>query len=136
MNAPGVALSGLNIWVVEDDAVIALSIEYLIEDQGGSAFGPAGSITDCFEQFAAFDELPDVAILDLDLRGQESMPIAKLLQRKGVPFLFYTGHGQTDALIAQFGEIPVCIKPVSEQELVQALCKLCSRSAKHGRSTY
>jgi hypothetical protein len=35
----------------------------------------------------------DIAILDVNLNGQKTFPIAEALSRRGMPFVFATGYG-------------------------------------------
>ncbi len=43
---------------------------------------------------AAQTEEIDVALLDVNVAGEQVFPVAYELERRGVPFLFVTGYGQ------------------------------------------
>ena len=68
------------------------------------------------------DEAPlDAAILDVNLAGELSYPVAESLRRRGVPFIFATNHGDRDVLAARFGAVPVLRKPYPPDALAEAL---------------
>ncbi|MCP1199354.1 response regulator [Notoacmeibacter sp. MSK16QG-6] len=116
-------LSGRSILLVEDELMLALDIELELEDAGASVIGPVDRLD---LGMALLDDAPmiDAAILDIDLHGVESFPIASRLRERGVPFLFHTGHGTRSELKEQFGDVTVCKKPVLSEQLIDAVAKL------------
>ena len=42
---------------------------------------------------AAGSDAIDAAILDMDLAGENTRPVADALEARGIPFLFLTGYG-------------------------------------------
>ena len=64
----------------------------------------------------------DVAILDLNLDGQDTYAIADALQQKNVPFIFATGYGST-GLRKEYGNRPVLPKPFQQTDLEMALAE-------------
>ncbi|MGB3722817.1 MAG: response regulator [Pacificimonas sp.] len=121
-------LSGLTVLLVEDELLIAMDIEAALEDRGATVRGPIMRLSDGVPLAENEDEHFDVAILDINLRGEEVYPIAERLKLRGVPFLFHTGHGEEDILKARFGEIPVCNKPVRTERLVDEVERLLAIS--------
>ncbi|MFD1704752.1 response regulator [Methylopila henanensis] len=86
-------LSGLRILVVEDEAMISMMIEDMLIDQGVTVVGPAGSVA---QALAMLDvEEVDGALLDVNLGGEKSFPIADVLTEKGVRIVFTTGYGES-----------------------------------------
>lgn len=68
----------------------------------------------------------DVAILDVNLNGHKSYPVADALAVRGVPFFFSTGysdHGMRDL----YPDRPVLHKPFQSEKLVEMLTHLLSR---------
>ena len=63
---------------------------------------------------------PDMAVLDVNLRGRNVYGIAKILAGIGIPFLFATGHDHRD-LPTRFEEIPTLPKPYAVVSLVEML---------------
>ncbi len=62
----------------------------------------------------------DVVVLDVNLEGEASDPVADELERRKVPFLFATGYG-AQAIPAQHRRITVLQKPFRKQEFEAAL---------------
>jgi CheY-like chemotaxis protein len=62
----------------------------------------------------------DVAILDLNLAGVLTYPVARLLQERGIPFIFATGYGSS-GLMEDFQRSPTLQKPFGHNDLEQAL---------------
>jgi DNA-binding LytR/AlgR family response regulator len=97
--------------VVEDEFISADEIAAILEDSGHEVIGPFGSI----EQAAVVldrGERPDCAVLDANLRGKSSVPLAAKLQDMGVPLCLCTGY-RSDDLRATFGEVPILQKPIN-----------------------
>ncbi|MDB5772728.1 MAG: signal transduction histidine kinase, partial [Burkholderia sp.] len=117
----GFNLNGKRVLIVEDQMLIALDLEQILEDAGLSV---VATVTSSAEALAYLDkDLPDVAILDVNLGDGNSEPIAAALQTKGVPFIFATGYG--DGGIGQaFTAIPVVRKPYSRDAILAELRRL------------
>jgi CheY-like chemotaxis protein len=64
----------------------------------------------------------DVAILDVNLKGETSYPVADVLELRKVPFLFATGYG-TEAIPEKYRQRVVLQKPFKKQELEEALLR-------------
>lgn len=107
------------ILVVEDNAVIAMNTEALLEELGAQQVEVAASVS------AAMDLIGihpfDLAILDLNLGSETSLPIAERLQRNGVSIIFSTGYGDHVQLPAAFGSVPVLKKPYTFSDLQELM---------------
>ncbi|UIY29338.1 response regulator [Neorhizobium galegae] len=66
-----------------------------LESRGWEIVGPAAT-TDEAMRLVGGSQLPDVAVLDVNLGGKPVYPFAEWLQTHGVPFLFCTGYEQLD----------------------------------------
>jgi hypothetical protein len=64
-----------------------------------------------------------VAVLDVNLNGQMSYPIADALAARGVPFVFSTGYHK-DRLLERYRTFPALQKPFHLSELTDTLVKL------------
>ena len=84
-------LTGLRVLVVEDEPVVAMCLEDILEELGCVTIGPASRLAEGL-RLAETDAF-DAAILDIDLSGERSTPIAQALQVRGVPFVFASGYG-------------------------------------------
>ncbi|NIK49870.1 response regulator [Variibacter gotjawalensis] len=71
---------------------------------------------------AARDADVDVAVLDINLRGDTSYPIAEMLLARGIPFVFTSGYGKT-GIDPRYAEAQVLQKPFTEQSLDAAISR-------------
>jgi DNA-binding response OmpR family regulator len=113
--------AGWRALIVEDEALVAMLLEDMLLEIGYDAVEIAGSITDGMR--AAINNTFAIAILDINLNGVSSFPIADILSERGIPFLFSTGYG-TAGLDQRYARIPTLQKPFLLAELkaaVQAL---------------
>jgi hypothetical protein len=75
--------------VVEDEIMVAMYVEDLLTDLGYEV----AAIATGFEQALplARDGSFDFAVLDINLAGRLSFPIADVLRERGIPFVFASG---------------------------------------------
>jgi CheY-like chemotaxis protein len=109
------------VLVVEDEAMLAMMLEDMLAELGHEVVASAGSM----EQAEALIRRGgfDLAVLDVNLDGRHSFPLAELLEARGVPFLFATGYGR-GGLPEPWNEAPVLQKPFSQHELQQLMATL------------
>jgi CheY-like chemotaxis protein len=111
-------LGRLNVLIVEDEAIISFLIEDMLLELGCRSVTNVAGIP---EAMSAIDEgRPDVAVLDVNLDGQEVYPIAERLKSCNVPFVFTTGYG-SDGLRPEWANMPVVQKPFRADMLAKAL---------------
>src|SRR5262249_30027590 len=79
------------ILIVEDEALVGMLIEDLVMEMGFRVSGVAASVEEALEEIARLDF--DAAILDVNLRGLSSAPVADALKANRVPFIMATGYG-------------------------------------------
>ena len=84
-------LKGKRILVVEDEMLIALLFEDILADFDCSVVGPALKISPALALAQTADI--DAAILDVNLGGDSSFPVADILRQRGVPLIFASGYG-------------------------------------------
>jgi CheY-like chemotaxis protein len=104
------SVSGCRVLVVEDEMIVTWLLEDMLADLGCAVVGPAASINEALVMIDA--ESFDVAVLDVNLNGKMSYPIADMLISRGVPFLFSTGYDK-DRLSEIYRIFPVLQKPFS-----------------------
>ncbi len=110
------------ILVVEDEAMISMLLEDMVLDCGGEIVGPAAKFDDALE--LAHQAQFGVAVLDLNLNGTLSYPIAEVIRERGIPVIFATGYG-TDGLLDRFSDCPTLQKPFSQQDFAEAVAAAC-----------
>jgi DNA-binding response OmpR family regulator len=77
------------VLLVEDEAIIAMDMEMSLSDRGWTVMGPVSTTEQALEIVAA--GLPDIAVLDFNIRGGTSEDIALFLIARGVPVVFLSG---------------------------------------------
>lgn len=109
---------GLRVLVIEDEAMVAFLIEDMLGEMGHEVGAVASRVQQGLElaKTGAFD----FAIVDVNLDGQPSYPIAEILAERGVPFVFATGYGAR-GLDARFAGTPVLAKPFVMADLQRVL---------------
>jgi PAS domain S-box-containing protein len=87
-------LVGTRVLVVEDESLIAMHVEELLEQLGCEMLGVASSVRSALEMIATTDA--DLGLLDVNLGGERSYPVAEALQARGLPFVFMSGDRGVD----------------------------------------
>lgn len=113
------ALEGKRILIVEDEFLIAMTARDMLEEYGALVIGPANTVTEALE--LANREQIDIALLDVNLHGHSSAPVADALEARQVPVVFATGYargpGKDSAGRCVLG------KPYTQEKLVMQLCQ-------------
>jgi CheY-like chemotaxis protein len=112
---------GLRVLVIEDEMTIALMIEDMLADLGHEVVDLPMRLPLALEAVGRGGF--DLAILDVNLDGETSYPVAELLRQRGVPFVFATGYGAS-GLTPEFRDQPVLQKPFLRDELERALAAI------------
>ncbi|MDB5523446.1 MAG: two-component response regulator [Rhizobium sp.] len=111
------------VLIVEDEMLIAILLEDMLSELGYEVAAIASRVDTALP---LIDTLTfDLAILDVNLAGESSFPVADALARKGRPYLFATGYGR-EGIISEHAHRPVLVKPFSSRDLRFAI-----RSAFH-----
>jgi CheY-like chemotaxis protein len=118
MNGP---FSGRRVLLVEDEMLVVWLLEDMLADLCCTIVGPASDVNQALAMIDA--EAIDVAVLDVNLNGQMSYPVADALAARGVPFVFSTGYDK-DTLLDGYRTFPVLQKPFGRSELRDAFSKL------------
>lgn len=61
-----------------------------------------------------------MALLDINLAGEESYPVAAVLRRRGIPFVFSSGYGSA-GLPTDWRDEKMLQKPYDGKQLIAAL---------------
>jgi CheY-like chemotaxis protein len=113
------------VMIVEDEMLIALMLQDMLEDAGLVVEGVANSLPSGLD--LAKRSGAELAILDVNLNGEEAYPIADVLRGRGIPFIFSTGYGPGN-LREDYQAAPQLIKPY-QQELLSAAIASALNSA-------
>jgi CheY-like chemotaxis protein len=113
-------LAGKRVLVVEDESLIAMLLEDMILQLGGTLAATATRVQRALEILADRAVAIDLAVVDVNLGGEEAFPVAAALAERGVPFAFSTGYGNS-GLPAAWRNRPTLQKPFSEDQVRQVL---------------
>jgi CheY-like chemotaxis protein len=80
----------LSVFLVEDELLIRMMVADMLKDLGHHVVAEAGDISQAVElaQSTAFD----LAILDINLHGKASYPVADIIKARQIPFIFASGY--------------------------------------------
>jgi CheY-like chemotaxis protein len=126
------ALTGYRVLVVEDEYFIAAEIEDALTQAGAQVVGPISGVEEALRQVRG--DGFDLAVLDLNLRGDLAYPVADALQERGVPFLFASAYQPTE-MPASYRLHRLLSKPYDSRILVEALAEILLDRPTHSRTT-
>jgi DNA-binding response OmpR family regulator len=106
------------VLVIEDELLLALSIAAQVEKFGWQVVGPAGRIVEAMR--LARDEAFNAAVLDLNLHGDTTFEVAKILSERAIPFVFLTGY-DPGSVPREYASVPILEKPFTDDELAARL---------------
>lgn len=112
----------LKVLLVEDQMLIAMDVENMLEDNGIFGVETATSSRMALEKLKSFS--PDIAILDINLGSDTSIPVAQELLKREIPFMFATGYSDSLSVPAELTGVPVIRKPYDEDALMSAIGRL------------
>lgn len=122
MNDP---IKATRILVVEDEYLIRMLLEDMLADLGYEIAGAVGTIAEASD-LAAKAEF-ELAILDVNVDGKEIYPVAEILAKRGVPFVFVSGYGE-GSLAEPYRGRPSLQKPFQAEQLKTTLEGLLAKA--------
>jgi two-component SAPR family response regulator len=114
------------IFIVEDEALIAMLIEDMLEELEHEVIGSAQRLDEAMTMARSIE--CDLAILDINLNGKMSSPVAGILRERSIPFFFASGYGRS-GLDENFAESAVLAKPFGLNQMDQAIRKVLDKGA-------
>jgi DNA-binding response OmpR family regulator len=115
-------LAGKRVLVVEDEYFIAADLKRALTSEEAIVVGPVAALEKGVSMVEK--EKVDAAILDINLDGSFSYPLADKLSDRAVPFLIVTGYDGS-ALPERYRDAPRVSKPFDPREVVAMLESLC-----------
>lgn len=114
-------LNGQRFLIAEDETLIAMMLEDVVEQSGGTVAATARSCDEVFE--ALGEHTIDAIILDVHLQGGTSEDVVTISSDKNIPVLVCTGSNPK-SLSPAFRNLPVLKKPWQSQDVDRALAQL------------
>lgn len=119
-------LKNMTVLLVEDEAILAIDITEELGKFGATVVGPARTVREALRLVQESDLT--AAILDLNLMGELSFPVAELLFQRNVPFIFQTGYFDSPMISEKWLNIKVLIKPLNFALLIDTVSSLSKAS--------
>ena len=114
-------LAGKSVLIIEDKALIAMSVESCLQDAGASVV-----IANCIAlaQSALDEGIPfDAAVVDLHLADGNASPLIQVLSERGIPVVISTGGEVDRGQRALSKAVAVLQKPYTESDLINAITR-------------
>lgn len=107
-----------SILIVEDEPLIAMMLEDFLLSLGHEVRATCDSVAEAMKAVMAGDF--DLAILDVNLKGESVWPVAVELRNRDIPFILASG-GHVDPPPAEFASVPMIDKPYTIDRVTPAL---------------
>ena len=107
-------MSGRRVLVVEDEVIVGMLLEDMLGELGCEVVAISTHLNEALDLARSLDI--DFALLDINLDGHQSFPVADVLRERGVPFLFATGYG-AKILRPPYSDTPTLPKPFQLEDL-------------------
>jgi CheY-like chemotaxis protein len=111
-------LSGLHVLVVEDNWEVGMAMRRLLGVWNAEVAGPAATIADAQRLMA--EQRPDVAVVDIHLRGGE-MAYSLIDQLRELDIRIVVTSGYHDLPLVEGKVAAILHKPVDEAQLIGSL---------------
>lgn len=115
-------LAGRSVLIVEDEYLIAAALAEELGDRGAMVLGPAPSVQRALALVAGVAHV-DLAVLDVNLRGEDVYPVADVLAERGTPFVLVTGYDR-HAVPERYRQRSILEKPIEMETVLTALGRL------------
>lgn len=120
-------LHGQSILIVEDNALIAMNLEDMLRDAGGTVGWSVATVGEAKE--VAQSGAITSAVLDIMLDDVEVWPVARILADRNIPFVFSSGHFEQDTLPPEWRENQIVPKPAGAKDIVAALLHAIAKAS-------
>lgn len=113
-------LKGKSVLLLEDEFLIAMDAEEILKQRLGVE---SVEVVATFEDAKAAAETRsfDIALLDVNINGQMSFPIADVLRARGIPVVFASGYNLGDRRPPEVDPAHCLTKPYTGEGLETAL---------------
>ena len=114
-------LRGCRVLVVEDEFFLALDLESELRARGADVVGLIGDLPQAKRSIERLTF--DVAVININLHGEDAYPVADELARRQIPFVFATGY-TAGAIPTRFQDVSHWEKPFAMQEFSKDIARL------------
>ena len=121
-----IRLSGRAL-IVEDNMIIAMDGADILAELGCDDVATASGVGEALRLIE--DGAFDIALLDVNLGHETSVPVAEALQARGVPFLLATGYGETAGISEAYPGAVILKKPFTKRTVQASFAALLREGA-------
>lgn len=118
-------LAGCRVLIVEDEYFIADDLNQFLTAAGATVIGPVARMDQALDQVRR--DVFELAVLDINLRGEMAYPIADELKQQNIPFVFATGY-EGHTIPKRFANVERWEKPFTMKDFVERIVSLCPKS--------
>ena len=111
----------LRVFMVEDEALIAMELEAMLEDLDCEVIGPAASVPTALDLLASCSPAPHVAVVDANLGGKSALPVVQALRERDIPVALASGYEPHELEQLGFEKGPLIRQPYSLPHLEKTL---------------
>ncbi|NGX83272.1 response regulator [Aequorivita sp. KMM 9714] len=111
-------MSKLNIYIVEDDPIIAITLESILQKNGYSVCGQADNVEEALTEIKS--NKPDLVLVDIQLDGEkDGVDLAENLDMLNKPYLYLTSQTDPHTIkrVKQTRPLGYIVKPFTENGL-------------------
>jgi len=119
MSGKFLGLAGRRVLIVEDEVLVAMSVEDLLMDEGCVVLPSASTVAQAMVGIE--QDQPDIVVLDRNLDGDRTTSVAEKLNGLGIPYLVLTGYVEGVADEPAMADAPCLQKPWNSQVLLETL---------------
>lgn len=109
------------VLIVEDEVLIGILLEDMILELGHSVAGNVCTLADAVDAVGRLD--CNVAILDVNLGGEQTFELADRLASGDIPVVFSTGSDRS-SLPTRFAQYPILEKPYVLNSVEEVLAQV------------
>jgi DNA-binding response OmpR family regulator len=114
----GQLLRHKRVLIVEDEFLLGFTLLEELTEAGADVVGPVSTVDEALRIVTS--EPLDLVLLDINVRGEMSFPVADALLARHVPLIFLTGY-DADIIPDRLQRLPRLGKPYDPRELASAL---------------
>jgi len=111
-------LRGRRVLIVEDESMVIMLMEDFLVELGCEIAAVASRLKEAHDKASALTF--DLAVLDVNLNGEQTFALARGLLAAGRAIVFSTGYGAS-TLPHELRHVPILQKPFQQEDLERAL---------------
>ena len=119
--SPG-PLAGRRVLVIEDEYFLADDIVRELKALGARIVGPYGDLDEA-TRVVDRDIAIDAAIVDINLRNEIALPLARVLRSRKVPLVFTSGYDKS-SIAPEFQDVRLWGKPLDIKAMARELTNM------------